>query len=370
MNRKTQTLLGVLALLLALISGVGAYWFLGTFAATATVPVPRQIIPAGALISPDLLEIREVPRVLLQEPIYTAANDLLGQVAQIPLYPGVVVYHHHAVPLREYRLVDDPSLVVVSLPVDPARAVGGQVQTGHRVDIWQLPQIRGQQEEETTPLTATLVLSDVLVVDVRANQGQAVARRPQAVPGQVQGNTSSTAQPSTANVPLQILTVALPVSQTHTFMDWLAAEENGIAVLWVTLAPVVRPTLLAPPAARVQAMPVVVETPTPAATPTNTPTNTPSPLPTPTPATPTPTPAAMPSYRVTSTESALQVRVEPVQGTVLGALPQGTVVFLLEEPRDVDGTLWYHVTTEGNGITLENPLSGWVSGAYLEAITP
>ncbi len=359
MSRKTQTLLGVLALLLALISGVGAYWFLGTFAATATVPVPRQIIPAGALISPDLLEIREVPSVLLQEPIYTAANDLLGKVAQIPLYPGVVVYHHHAVPLREYRLVDDPSLVVVSLPVDPARAVGGQVQPGHRVDLWQLPQIRGQQEEETTPLMATLVLSDVLVVDVRANQGQAVARRPQAIPGQVQGNTSSTAQPSTANVPLQILTVALPVSQTHTFMDWLTAEENGLVVLWVTLAPVVRPMLLAPPASRVQTTPVVVETPTP----TPTPTNTPSPL-------PTPTPFSLPSYRVTSTEGALQVRVEPVQGTVLGALPQGTVVFLLEEPRDVDGVLWYHVTTEGNGITLENPLSGWVSGAYLESITP
>jgi len=364
MNRKTQTLLGVLALLLALISGGGAYWFLGTFAAMTTVPVPRQIIPAGALISPDLLEDREVPRTLLQEPIYTDATDLLGRVAQIPLYPGVVVYRHHAVPLREYRFVDDPSLVVVSLPVDPSRAVGGQIQPGHLVDLWQLPQVRGQQEEETTPLTATLVLSDVLVVDVRASQGQAVARRPQAIPGQVQGNTS-TAQPSAANVPLQILTVALPVNQTGTLMDWLTAEENGVTVLWVTLAPVVRPTPLVEDTASAQAMPVVAETPAP----TPNPTNTPSPLPTPTLAA-TATPPSLPSYRVTSTEGALQVRAEPPQGTVLGTLPQGTVVFALAEPRDVDGTLWYRVTTEGNGITLDNPLSGWVSGAYLEAVTP
>ena len=364
MSRKTQTMLGVLALLLALVSGVGAYWFLGTFAATTTVPVPCQIIPAGALISPALLEDREVPRTLLQEPIYTKVDDLLGKVAQVPLYPGIVVYHHYAVPLREYRFVDDPSLVVVSLPVDPARAVGGQIQPGHRVDLWQLPQTRGQREEETTtPLTATLVLSDVLVVDVRANQGQAVARRPQAVPGQVQSNTSQN-QSGTANVPLQILTVALPVNQTSTLMDWVAAEENGLAVLWVTLAPVVRPTPLAPPATSVEAMEVVAKTLTPA------PTNTPSPLPTPT-ATLAATPTPLPSYRVTSTESALQVREEPPQGTVLGSLPEGTVVFALAEPRKMDdGTLWYHITTEGNGITLENPITGWVSGAYLEAITP
>ena len=369
MSRKTQTVLGVLSLLLALVSGGGAYWFLGTFAAMTTVPVPRQIIPAGALISPALLVDREVPRTLLQEPIYTSVDDLQGKVAQIPLYPGVAVYHHHAVPLREYRFVDDPSLVVVSLPVDPSRAVGGQIQPGHLVDLWQLPQTRGQQEEETTPLTATLVLSDVLVVDVRASQGQAVARRPQAVPGQVQGNTSSS-QPSAANVPLQILTVALPVNQTGTLMDWLTAEENGVAVLWVTLAPVVRPTPLASPAASAAAMEVAAETPPPPApTSTPAPANTSSPLPTAT-ATPLPTPTPMPGYRVTSTEGALQVRAEPPQGTVLGTLPQGTVVFALAEPRDVDGTLWYHITTEGNGITLENPLNGWVSGAYLEAITP
>ena len=150
MSRKTQTLLGVLALLLALVSGVGAYWFLGTFAATTTVPVPCQIIPAGALISPALLVDREVPRTLLQEPIYTSVEDLQGKVAQIPLYPGVAVYRHHAVPLREYRFVDDPSLVVVSLPVDPSRAVGGQIQPGHLVDLAIAPNTRTTRRRNHT----------------------------------------------------------------------------------------------------------------------------------------------------------------------------------------------------------------------------
>ena len=353
MNRKTQTFIGVLALVLALASGLGAYWFLDAFAATAVIVVPAVPIPAGALIVPALLEEREAPRALLDEPIYATAADLVGKVAQVPLAPGMAVYRHHAVPLREYRLVDDPALVVVSVPLTPDRAVGGQVQPGHRVDVWRLPRLRSAQTLEQLPITATLVLSDVLVVDVRASQGQAVARQPQAVPGQLAPSEAQNQQQTTANVPLQIMTFALPVTQTTLLLDTLAAVENGVAGLWIALAPVARPApALAPAPIAEPASPALPPTPEP-------------PQPTPT-ATPEPPPAAVanPQYRVAGTGGTLRVRETP-QGAIGGTLNEGALVWFLEA-REVQGTAWYHVTA-----SLETTaLTGWVVAAYLEPVTP
>ncbi len=344
MNRKTQLILGLLALLLALGAGYGVYTYFERLTTTATVPVPRVPIPAGALIAPELLTERDVPRTLLDEPIYTSREALAGRVAQIPLQPGLVVYQLHAVAPRDYRLVDDPALVVISLPIDPARAVGGQVQPGHRVDVWALPRVRGAEASLTRTLTATLVVEDVPVVDVRSNQGQAVARQAQAVPGQyVAGDEQQTAQ----RAPLQILTVALPLTQTETLLSWMTAEENGQVTLWAALAPLVRPA----PSSPVER--VVAVTPTPTL---------PPPTPTPTPLPPTPTPIPAPAtWVITGTEGlALRVRSEP-GGEIVGSLDYGTLVTRTENVWILEGTPWYYVAP------LTGDLSGWVSGAYLEA---
>ena len=281
MNRRTQVILGFVALLLAAGAGYGVYTYFDRLTTTATVPVPQVPIPAGALIGAELLQEREVPRTLLEEPIYTAEDALVGQVAQIPLQPGLVVYQAHAVSPAAYRLVSDPTLSVVSVPVDPARAVGGQVQPGHKVDIWALPALRADAAPTET-LTATLVLLDTPVVDVRSSQGRAVARQVQAVPGQYTTGDEQT-NANSQQAPLQILTVALPVTETEVLMSWLTAEENGQAVLWTALAPLTRPT---PPLRPLQKVAESEEgtpppTPTPTFAPTKTPHSTSTPEPTP-----------------------------------------------------------------------------------------
>jgi Flp pilus assembly protein CpaB len=363
MNRRTQMILGFAALILALGAGYGVYTYFDRLTTTATVPVPQVPIPAGALISPELLQEREVPRTLLKEPIYTALEGLVGQVAQIPLQPGLVVYRAHAVPPQDYRLVSDPALSVVSVPVDPARAVGGQVQPGHTVDIWALPKL-GTDVGPTATLTATLVLEDTPVVDVRTSQGQAVARQAQAVPGQYTAGDEQ--QPSTSQqAPLQILTVALPVTETETLMGWLTAEENGRAVLWTALAPLVRPeprqqTTTSKPATTQEHKVDTVTTSTPAPTATLTPRPTTTPLPTPT---PPPT-----TWVITGTEGlSLRVRDKPATGAEIGTLPEGTRV--KSNPAGswiVSDTTWYYVTP----LTVTEPLSGWVSGDFLSEVAP
>lgn len=342
MNRKAQLILGLVALLLALGAGYGVYTYFERLTTTATVPVPRVLIPAGALIAPELLTERDVPRTLLKEPIYTSREALSGRVAQIPLQPGLAIYHLHAVAARDYRLVDDPELVVVSLPIDPARAVGGQVQPGHRVDVWALPRLRGAETALTRALAATLVVQDAPVVDVRSNQGQAVARQAQAVPGQyVAADEQQTAQ----RAPLQILTVALPLTQTEALLSWMTAEENGQVTLWTALAPLVRPV----PPQPVESIAEVSVTPTP-----------PPPTPTPRPLPPTPTPVVV-TWVVTGTEGlALRVRAQP-GGEVLGSLDYGTrVTTTANDLWVLEGIPWYYVTP------LTGDLRGWVSGAYLE----
>jgi hypothetical protein len=365
MSRKAQTLLGFLALLLAGVSGYAVYIFFDRLTTLATLPVPAQVIPAGALIQPEMLAEREVPRALLDEPVYQAASELAGKVAQVPLQPGMIVYHTFAVAPAVYRLVDDPALVVVALPVDPARAVGGQIQPGHHIDLWQLPKLR-QADVETTAITPTLVLSDVLVVDVRGSSGQAVARLPQAVPGEMAAQGTSQQQA----LPLQILTVAVPVTQTETLMALVAADRSNEAFLWVALAPLTRPThgekslpdplgpLPTPtPAATVPAViPPRVPTRTPIAAPTLMPTATPMDI---------PTPIAAVTLDIRSVAgtggAALVVRHVP-GGQAIGELPEGATVVVLEGPLSgADGTPWYRCTQHG-----DNAVTGWVSGSFLE----
>jgi len=366
MSRRTQAVFGFVALALAAASGYAVYVFLDRLTTLATLPVPAQVIPAGGLIVPEMLAVREVPRALLDEPVYRTTDDLVGKVAQVPLHPGMVVYHSFAVPPAAYRLVDDPALVVAALPVDPSRAVGGQIQPGHHIDLWQLPKlrlsdwgtsdVRGVSAVRGAPsITPTLVLTDVLVVDVRGSAGQAVSRLPQAVPGEVAAQTAN----QQAAMPLQILTVALPISQTETLMGLIAADQSNDAFLWVALAPLLRPEAVPNPAGIVQNTPA-----TPMSTPPATAQAAESPSPIPA-ATATAVPTATSTLDVRSVHGTggapLVVRDAP-GGAAVGELPVGSIVIVTEGPVvDAAGVAWLRCTQHG-----ELAVNGWVAAAYLE----
>jgi Flp pilus assembly protein CpaB len=221
MKRKTQILIALIALLLAAGTGWYTYRTFASMVTTAEIVSPAVTIPAGQLITRDMLTSKTVPRPLLKEDIYITPEELAGHVALVPLRPGMAVYRQFAVPPEEYRLVEDSSLEVVSFPVEPHRAVGGQVQPGHRVDIWRLSREEG----------ARLLVEGALVVDVRAGSGQPYARQPQAVPGKPDTDSSS----SSSGTALQIITVAASREVVRAILGLVA--EKGNAELWVSLAP-------------------------------------------------------------------------------------------------------------------------------------
>ena len=355
MTRKAQIAIALFALLAAAAAGVYVYRAFDQMVTTAQVVTPAQAIPAGALIEPEMLSAREVPRPLLDEAIYTDPADLVGRVAVAPLGAGMVIYRAFAVDQDDYRLVDDPELAIVSFPVDPARAVGGQIQPGHRVDVWRLVSVRPSggitltQMAAGTWATATLLVQDVPVVDVRARSGQAVARQPQAVPGRIEGGEEANTA-ARASASLQILTVGVPPQVAETILT-LVAEETAGAELWVALAPLQRPEPTTAPRSAAAATPVATSPPTPA------PTMPPPPTPT---ALPTPTPAP-PVFAVVDIADALLMRDAPVDGRVVARLETGHVVIGQGETATIDGVRWRLVEADGR--------VGWVSGAYLETVS-
>jgi hypothetical protein len=124
--------------------------------------------------------------------------------------------------------------------------------------------------------------------------------------------------------------------------------------------------------AAAQSAPTPITIVLPSMTPTSTiiPTSTPIPVPSSTPipsSTPTllPTPEPTPSYAVISASpeyGGAYVRTEPVVGDVIITLVNGSVVQVLDEVKDVNGSTWVR-------IRMENNEEGWVLQDVLKATT-
>jgi hypothetical protein len=237
---------GTLALLAAVGGGFYAYRFYDSLITMAKVVTVTVAVPPYTLLTADMLDERSVPRSLLAEPIYRAPAELAGKVTTMALMPGQIIYRHQAVAQAGFRYSDDPALEIVSFPIDPARAVGGQVQIGHRVNVYRVRELdpdratsawsRATAESVVVAnpsgdrgAEARLLAEGIPVVDVRAKQGEP-AGRPSAL-SQVE-RTASSEQIR----PLQILTVAVAPETAQALVE-LAVEDQGAFEIWVTLAP-------------------------------------------------------------------------------------------------------------------------------------
>ena len=245
-QNKWLLIVGLLSLLAAAGGGLYAYRFYDSLVTTATAVTVARAVPPYTALTPDLLVERDVPRGILQEPIYRTAEELAGRITTTALYPNQLIYRHQAVPASEFRYADDPALEVVSFPVDPEKAVGGQIQIGHRVNVYRVRKVERRSAairpttEDTVVIPiggkgaeAEVLAEGIPVVDMRAKQDEP-ANRPTA-PSQIE----QTARPE-PNKPLQILTVAVD-HETALGLVELAVEEQGEFEIWVSLSPLTAP---------------------------------------------------------------------------------------------------------------------------------
>lgn len=236
MNRTVQFIIGVLAIGLAIAAGIyGRNTYLREVS-TYQIPVPVAEIPPYSVLTSEMFTLRDMPRTMENLPYYQKIEDLTGLISIAALPAGLPVAKTSSVPPAQFRLAD-AAFEVVSIPVEPVSAVGGQIQIGQRVNLYQM--IRQQVESRETPqaevdtehFTVERIAQSVLVVDVRTAQGVTAG------PASEETNGSSGMSGSSQQVEqVQILTLALEPERVQKVLDAVASAKKQGGVLWTTLA--------------------------------------------------------------------------------------------------------------------------------------
>ncbi len=235
MRRPVQFVIGLVSLLFAM--GAGFYGRNAYLKEVSTVqiPVPVQAISPYTLLSPELFSLRDVPRAMQSLPYYQNLADLNGRISTVALPAGLPVPQSNAIEPERFRLAD-AAFEVVSIPVEPVSAVGGQIHIGQRVNLYQMmdDQSTSSMTRENTvsdqELRVELIATGVLVVDVRSSQGMAAdSLDPQ------QDSPSGMAGGQQVEQ-TQILTLALPPEQVQKVLLTVAVEKKQGGLLWISLA--------------------------------------------------------------------------------------------------------------------------------------
>lgn len=234
MNRTVQFVIGLLAAVLAVAAGIYGRNVYLQEVSTYQIPVPVADIAPYTLLTENLFVMRDMPRTMETLPYYQSLADLTGQISVVELPGGLPVSKVSAVPPAQFRLAD-AAFEVVSLPVEPVSAVGGQIRIGQRVNLYSMAQEEGRDEASTDSSTereikVEQIASQVLVVDVRTSQGVSAG------PGSGEDENSGGMSGSQAIEQVQILTLALAPDQVQKVLEVVGSSKKQGGLLWTTLA--------------------------------------------------------------------------------------------------------------------------------------
>ena len=236
MNRTVQFIIGVLAIGIAIAAGIyGRNAYLKEVS-TYQIPVPVAEIPPYTVLTSEMFALRDMPRTMESLPYYQKAEDLSGLISVSALPAGLPVAQTGAVPPAQFRLAD-AAFEVLSIPVEPVSAVGGQIQIGQRVNLYQMIRQQtknGQPEQaqvDAEHFTVERIAQSILVVDVRTAQGVTAG------PASEEANGNSGMSGSSQQVEqVQILTLALEPELVQKVLDAVASAKKQGGLLWTTLA--------------------------------------------------------------------------------------------------------------------------------------
>jgi hypothetical protein len=234
MNRTVQFVIGLLAALLAVAAGIYGRNVYLQEVSTYQIPVPVADIAPYTLLTENLFVMRDMPRTMETLPYYQSLADLTDQISVVKLPGGLPVSKVSAVPPAQFRLAD-AAFEVVSLPVEPVSAVGGQIRIGQRVNLYSMVQEEGRDEASSDSsaereIKVEQIASQVLVVDVRTSQGVSAG------PGSAEDESSGGISGSQAVEQVQILTLALAPDQVQKVLEVVGSSKKQGGLLWTTLA--------------------------------------------------------------------------------------------------------------------------------------
>ena len=234
MNRIIQFLIGLIAIALALGAGLYGRNLYLMEVSTYQVPVPISAIPAYTVLNADMFQMREMPRIIESLPYCQSIQDLNEKISTVPLPAGLPVAQANAVSIVQFRLAD-AAFEVLSIPVEPVSAVGGQIRIGERVNLYQVlpekidPEKADISANDQPTFKVELIAGSILVVDVRNAQGVAAESNQKSEDNSALGG-------SPQNEQVQILTLPVKPEAVDIILIAVAVSKKQSGLLWTTLA--------------------------------------------------------------------------------------------------------------------------------------
>ncbi len=215
----------VIGILLLVVAFVLAYFFQQTYKSGVeykSLPVPVVEIPPYTILTDKMFEMKDFPSALTGGYADSLAQ-LSGCISNSRIPAGLPIPLVQVSAIKDFRLAD-PSLEVISIPISPSSAVGGQVRVGERVNIFRLipPGEQLIPVGATEPITdsITLIAENIPVVMVLGDDGGPAG-------------LSETGR----IIPAHVLVLAVTREQRDAILN-LMAEIQHRALMWITLAPI------------------------------------------------------------------------------------------------------------------------------------
>jgi hypothetical protein len=221
-RRIFEAVVGVVLLIVAFVL---AYIFQQTYKQGVeyqSLPVPVAEIPPYTILTADMFELKDFPSALTGGYADSIAQ-LAGRISNSRIPAGLPVPMALVSTSETYRMAD-PALEVLSIPVTPTSAIGGQVRAGEKINIYRLipPGDLIVPTGLSDPISeqVTLIAENVPVVMVLGDDGSPA--------GLTSGGHT---------VPAHVLVLAVTAEQRAAILNLLAEVESK-AVMWITLAPI------------------------------------------------------------------------------------------------------------------------------------
>ena len=172
-RRIFEAVIGIILLVAAFILAFVFQQSYRTGVEYQSLPVPIAEISPYTVLSVSMFEMKDFPRAL-SGGYAISLNQLSGKMANSVIPAGLPIPLVLVNSPTEYRLAD-PSLEVVSIPITPPSAVGGQVRPGERVNIYRLvppgAQIIPVGSSTAISEPITLIAENIPVVMVLGDDG-------------------------------------------------------------------------------------------------------------------------------------------------------------------------------------------------------
>jgi Flp pilus assembly protein CpaB len=153
---KYTVIAALVSILLGLLVFAYSYAFYDSIVSTRPIVTALTPIQPGTIIQKTQLKARELPRGLEREPIYTSPDEVVGKVAKTYIPQGGLIYRE-SVGGPEALHFGLPQKAIISIPIEPQRALGGTLLPGQTISISKIC-YKGQE------VTEEMVASKVVVV--------------------------------------------------------------------------------------------------------------------------------------------------------------------------------------------------------------